>query len=495
MRTRLNPHGERLLDAGAAVAGVAVMCSIAFVQALHLTDKYQVTHVSGAWMALAKYLDGGTLYPPLFDGRAYGGTRYMPLQIVIDAGAARVTGEYLVSLKLVAFGLLATLLIVLLVILARTFELGMPLPLGCIATLLAANAVSYSAISIGADTLALTLQLVAVALVARSPTPVPIAAAAGLCALAFLTKVTAVWAPIALVLWLAVRDRRRLGVFLPALVVALGLGLAGFGLLSDGRLFANVFGLAGGSLLPFGEAVTEVPHKVHLFLRPGLAVAPLVALAFVGLIAAAFRRTLSVYHFAFAVAIVVVLVVLADRGTAYNQLVDMEALGVLVAAELARRQPGRTAVAAAVLVGLAFGFAVNLRADVADAARAVTGRRHIVYPTNPVAGSVRRSDRLLSEDPYIPVELEELPVVLDAYMFRRIAVKHPTWADDLTRRVQRKRFDKIIVFRHVGEGGALDPTDPYWRTNHFSPSVISAIIRNYQALVERRGYWVYVPRA
>jgi hypothetical protein len=62
--------------------------------------------------------------------------------------------------------------------------------------------------------------------------------------------VTAVWAAVAIALWLGFTDRRRLGVFLATLILAAGLGLGAFGLLTDGRLFANVFGLAGGSLLP-----------------------------------------------------------------------------------------------------------------------------------------------------------------------------------------------------------------------------------------------------
>src|SRR5919109_1478572 len=48
----------------------------------------------GVWMALAQHLNTQGLYPELYDGHAYGGSRYMPLPIVLHAALARVTGEY-----------------------------------------------------------------------------------------------------------------------------------------------------------------------------------------------------------------------------------------------------------------------------------------------------------------------------------------------------------------------------------------------------------------
>ena len=44
--------------------------------------------------------------PELFDGTSYGGTRHMPVPILLHAAFARLTGEYITSGKLV--GLLGT---------------------------------------------------------------------------------------------------------------------------------------------------------------------------------------------------------------------------------------------------------------------------------------------------------------------------------------------------------------------------------------------------
>ena len=53
-----------------------------YLAASHLHDRYGALHVQGAWMALARYANEGVLYPPLYDGQRYGGTRWMPLPII-----------------------------------------------------------------------------------------------------------------------------------------------------------------------------------------------------------------------------------------------------------------------------------------------------------------------------------------------------------------------------------------------------------------------------
>ena len=95
------------------VTAALVFVAWLFLAAAHIDDRYQLDHVSGARMALAQSFDRGTLYPELYDGRTYGGTRFMPLPIVLHGLTARMTGEYLVAGKLLGYaatlGLLATM--------------------------------------------------------------------------------------------------------------------------------------------------------------------------------------------------------------------------------------------------------------------------------------------------------------------------------------------------------------------------------------------------
>jgi hypothetical protein len=66
--------------------GAVTIAGWLFLALSHLRDRYGVLHVQGAWMNLAKYANERVLYPRLFDGQHYGGTRWMPLPILLNAG-------------------------------------------------------------------------------------------------------------------------------------------------------------------------------------------------------------------------------------------------------------------------------------------------------------------------------------------------------------------------------------------------------------------------
>ena len=77
--------------------GVLVLAAWFLLGVVHLGDRYGVTGTSSVWMGLAQYARDGTLFPPLYDGEHFAGTRYMPLAILLHAGLATLTGEYLVA--------------------------------------------------------------------------------------------------------------------------------------------------------------------------------------------------------------------------------------------------------------------------------------------------------------------------------------------------------------------------------------------------------------
>src|SRR5262249_21704886 len=110
---------DPLLNACLLGVALLVLASYALVAAAHWNDRFQVNFISGIYSALAARLNDGTLYPALFDGEHYGGTRYMPLPFVLQAGLARVVGDYLVAGKLLAYALTAVLGLELFVILRR----------------------------------------------------------------------------------------------------------------------------------------------------------------------------------------------------------------------------------------------------------------------------------------------------------------------------------------------------------------------------------------
>src|SRR5262245_53752449 len=82
------PLSTAFISALSIIVALTIVLVWAFIVIAHARDTYLLTHVSGNRMALARYLDEGVLYPPLYDGHNYGGTRIMPLSIVLHASAA-----------------------------------------------------------------------------------------------------------------------------------------------------------------------------------------------------------------------------------------------------------------------------------------------------------------------------------------------------------------------------------------------------------------------
>jgi hypothetical protein len=188
---------------------------------VHVDDRYRLDHVSGARIALARALDAGVLYPPPYDGTHVGGTRFMPLPIVLHGAMATLTGEYVASGKLLAYlaamGLVGTVLVLL-------RRLGCPFPyaLGLAVLPLTTKTGLSGSLNLRADVLPLLLQILAVLLVSETASPRASVGAAGLAALAFVSKLSAVRAPVAIVVWLLARDRRRAVWFVAQYVAIVG---------------------------------------------------------------------------------------------------------------------------------------------------------------------------------------------------------------------------------------------------------------------------------
>ena len=126
------PAVMRWLSAGLTLTSAVALAACLLLAAVHMDDRYRLDHVGGARIALARYLNEGILYPSLYDGSSYGGTRFMPLPIVLHAATARLTGEYLVSGKVLAYGTMLALLGVVFVLLRR-MRCPLPIALGLLA--------------------------------------------------------------------------------------------------------------------------------------------------------------------------------------------------------------------------------------------------------------------------------------------------------------------------------------------------------------------------
>jgi hypothetical protein len=488
LRAQINP----VLDAGLAILASVVLVGWLARAVAHLHDSSSLDAAGGAWTGLAWFANEGTLYPSLHSGAAFGGTRFMPLPILLHAGFARLTGEYLVAGKLIAL-FLAAALVALVVVVLRANRCPAPYAIALAAGLVAGGAGFAVTLGIRFDALPVILQVGAVALVARAPHGRrSILAAALLCALAVLSKLSGVWAVLAIASWLAGGRRWTvLATFGGTFAAALVGGAAAVEAASSGRFGRNLIPLSFVGTQGTWDRSLQFA-RLHLVLRQGLAVYAVVVAIGILLAAVAFaRRRPSLWDLSLAWAVLVVGVVLLDPGAYVNHLVDVEVLGAIVlGTALGRNEPprfGARLAVAAVAAIVCLGTLPHLHLhDVSDVARGRFGDR--AAPVTPLAAAVPRSAHVLAENAYISVARGQAPTVLDPFMLLRLLHRHPRWQDELVAELDAHAFDDVVLLY-------TPQSAPDWySTLHFGTAVIQAVERNYRPAEQADGYWVYVPR-
>jgi hypothetical protein len=460
-----------------------------------LSDRYQVNFISGIYTTLAARFNDGTFYPELYDGEHYGGTRYMPLPFVLQAGLARLTGDYLVAGKLLTYGLVVTLCLQLLLILKR-LGCSMPFSLALVCLVLTSAPGYLAATTIRGDLLPVVLQLAALLVGTHKPTARRAVVAGGLCTLAVLAKITAGWAPLALAFFYF-RNRRCLGAFLGVWIGSTLVSLVGLHLATSGRMLENFTALSAAGVSGMSGILRAPANLLLQASQDGAAQGFLIPAALVGCFAAARARRLTVYHGALLCCLPILFVIYSDRGSDYNHLLDLVVLAVPAAGclcnSLAANGP-RWAVALVLLWATTSSWANTLSVPVRrvlDDAR--QGRAEAKRPGRPLTDLIGDDATILSEDPWVPVSRGQVPCVLDPYAFARMSEHRPALGDELARRVRAEEFQRIVLLRPANGMGTEDGGN--WYERHLGPAVIGAIRDRYRFLVQSEGYYVYVPKA
>jgi hypothetical protein len=472
---------ESILKAAVWLVALALIASYVLVAAAHVNDPFQVGWVQGTRMALAKYANAGDIFPPLFDGQSYGGTRFMPLPILMHAMAARLTGDYLISGKLVSYLSTAALLFL-------TYRLLRKMRCSAI---LATIPGLFAALTIQGDVLPIICQLGAIGLIAHRPGRPSSLWAAGLSVLGVLSKLSAVWAPLAILVWLFIRDRRELAWFLGSFLLLLGASLGALQVLSRGNAWTNFYELTFAGVSSAGAILRSPIRLVGMLSDAGPALVALGPFALLGAIGSS-RRKWGLHYLALLFAALTLLIILFDAGATQNHVLDVVVLTVLGVGGLLSEDQVHKAwkpmVSAAVALALVWSsglfLTVDLRPDVLGAVRALRGN---APARSPLAGEINPSDRVLSENPYIPLSLGQFPpVVLDAWALLRLERRHPDWVEALAQRIERQEFDEIILVYSLDFRG-------WYSTIHFGSNIASAMRQNYRLEKQVRGFFVYVP--
>jgi hypothetical protein len=496
----------RLVKAALVAVTVAALAAWLFLAVSHLQDRYGVLHVQGAWMGLAEYANEGIVYPPLFDGERYGGTRWMPIPIMLNATAARITGEYLVSGKLVGLVLTSGLLGLVFVTLRR-LEAPKVLAAALTGTIVATDPGRIAGTTLGGDVLPVVVQVGALMAATSVRKRHSLVVAGILAGLALSSKATGVWAALGIATWLGVHRRwRELALFGGTFGATTVVVLAAVELISSGRFSDNLllltFAGVGGGVGPV-RAPNQILYQLANF---GPAVWTLVPFVVFDALTTRSLRRISVYHLALGWALLVLLVIYTDVGAGGNQLLDVTVLTVLAVGRLAARLDASrlqsataTVLSLAVIWGTTTGVVLTL---VPDIRRTVEGAP-LGYPMQPLADRVGPADEILSEDPYVPLSLDRKPVVLDPFMLRRLDRVDPAAVDELIERIERQEFAYIATIEPLNPGDGPATTaevreatwanDYWWDQFHFGLRIVGAMRQAYvlDGIVDR--YYLYRP--
>jgi hypothetical protein len=473
---------------------VAALLTCLAILVAHLNDLWALDHTSGVWFALAWFTNHGRFYPPVAEGGLYGGTRYMPVYFLAHAGLALGTGEYLVAGKVLSLLVAVAWWGLLWAVLRRT---GCPRAgaLGLVAAAAASSIGLAAAGTVRGDLLPVVWQLAALLVVAGGTQPWRPLLAGFLCTLAVLTKITAGWGALAILAWYFSRDRRALGVFLLAWLGSLAAALGVLHLVTSGRMLSSFQAVRDPSSLTVGTFLNS-PFRLVRFAATGCGVLQLfIPFAVVECVAAAYGRRWLVWHWAGLFCLPVLLVIYADHGVAYNHLIDLLTLtivlvGLLWASPSTGAEPAvglKTVLLVAVFWGLASQFGHTLGHQVRTLGTTAQTLRHI--PFEPLAGQVGPGP-LLSENPLVPVLRGVDPIILDPYAFRLMDERQPGFSRDLVRRVEAHEFQTIVLGHGIEEPG---PTD--WYRVLLGPTLRQAIRENYhfKGLIE--DHHVFEPNA
>jgi len=477
------------------VLGVTALASYLAVALVHLRSTHQVGHVAGTWMAQAAYWAAGTPYPPIGEIDVFGGTRFMPGFIALHAAFVQVTGEALVSGKVLTLTSLLLLLAGIVVALRRS-----SCPMGVAISLAATVAMTTTGLRAGmtvrGDALAAALAVAAMAVAVHHSGSRAVAAGGVLAGLALLCRQNALWTPAAILIWLLVKHRRPALPFVLFFGGTVVMGLAAVQVASGGRFLDQVAGLsfAGLGTITLPQAILRTLGTAQESLPPVWGLLPFALLAAV---VAVSERRLDPYHVALAAASAIAIATLQDFGASDNHLLDCAALSAIVTGRLwVRASDGgqvvlRTAIAVAIgWVGVT-AFLLQVRPLLKDTMPIVLGRAE--YPTFAATVAVLPTGPVLSEHPAVPLARGELPIIVDAWMVARIAERHPDAVRALLNRIRRKDFTSVLLLYRLDVPDA--EAEGWYRYQHFGEAVIKEIRTAYRFQeTTRDGLHMYIPR-
>ncbi len=480
------PEGRCLTAALWASAGLLVIC-FTVITHQYQTQHIYVNHVSGIWSVLATDLAyDGVLYRPMASEDGYGGTRYAPLNIVLQAALIKLGMEPLAAgLTLAVLALI--LLVISLFMLLRKFGMRASLAAGCALTLLAGYNVLIAVSDIRGDATAIALSVLGVNMCVGGNNRVRrLAPAAIFFALAFAAKISAVsfCAAAILTLWMANqrRDAIRLAAF-TAIAVGCVIGLTEIA--SGGRAIHNFIVFADG-----GTSFKAKLRAPQYLIRNGFsrdAQALVMVILGIGAAAALPRagwKSLPVLMMAFSAA--ATLYIFTSAGVWFNHLMEIQVAALIVIGFAITRSEAVGRLLIASLAALAL-VGSGVYVDRWQAMKHVDHRSELLETVEFLKDVPAP---LLAESPLVPLARNERPWLAEPFSVRVMGEYDPTLLKPLWKAMDDRRFGALVLLSQ--------PPEPRWDNwltyTHFGKDFIGYVDRNYVFVKKIGHYYIYLPR-
>ncbi len=452
------------------------------------TNDAYIDHVSGVWIALANDLCHGVFYRPLYGPLGYGGTRYFPLVFVLQAVLMKLGGDPIVTGHILS---LAATLALMTGVYALLRRLGVDKLLASCSSLLllCSESIQLALLTVRGDVLPAALAVWGLWTCAGPAIGFPqLAAAAILFTLAFSAKVTAVYAPAAVLLYFLLSGRHRQARTLAALLAGgFAIVLGTMLIASHGRVF-EIFMESATAGAPW-TSIFRAPQRFAMYTGvEDLGGFPFILLAAAALAAWPGRlwEDLPPFYFLFAVA--TILAIFTTIGADYNHLIDLHAAAIVLLAVWVSRSGqqqasfGMAALAICALMAF-FPAARNLRHGVDTIPRRQEFRTVLQAVGN-------NPKPILAENPLIPVLAGQTPYVLDPFMLRAFNSRDPRFAEPLWKMLQEKDFSAVVtLIDPESELGATVYTQAF-----FGPGFRKNLLENYKLDGKMRRTYIFLPR-
>lgn len=394
-------------------------------------------YAEGIWLGLAIDASHGVLYRPLEGPEGIGGSRYFPLYYLaiaagISLGLSPIVAGYLITA--ISVGILVSGVYVL----TRRLGVNQPLAIAAGAVALACQPAQMAVLGTRGDALACGLAIWGLAFcVGRtSGWAGPV-----FFALAFATKPTSIYAPIAVVVFLLTNGRateaRGFAIKFAGVIAAI-VGI--FIVASGGRMLSVLAASSGGgaSLATLIAAPISALHIVRRVPESGLFI--LMAAVFIGASLANRRRwSLPIHQTVWFVCGFVTLAIYASPATIENHLIDLTSLSIVIFAVAAteRDDESRTATLL-VLIGVSIGVSAWSRSRTEDLVDRRAQRAEVL------AALSDSKSPILFDQPMLAVQRGDAPYVLDQYVTAIRFGRDPRAVDSLARDIEARKFGAIV---------------------------------------------------